>query len=165
MSARPNVGDPAPDFCLPNQDDAQVCLHDLRGRWVVLYFYPKDNTSGCTREAVDFTQHLEAFAERNAVVLGVSPDSTRSHRNFAQKHGLRVTLLSDPERKVLEAYGVWQKKRMYGREYWGVVRTTFLIDPEGRIAWVWPNVKVKGHAEAVLAKLMELQQAASPTQE
>ncbi len=165
MSARPNVGDPAPDFCLPNQDDAQVCLHDLRGRWVVLYFYPKDNTSGCTREAVDFTQHLEAFAERNAVVLGVSPDSTRSHRNFAQKHGLRVTLLSDPEHKVLEAYGVWQKKRMYGREYWGVVRTTFLIDPEGRIAWVWPNVKVKGHVEAVLAKLTELQQAAAPTQE
>ncbi len=161
MSALPSVGDLAPDFCLPDQNEEEVCLHHLRGQWVVLYFYPRDNTSGCTREAVDFTRHLDAFAAHNAVVLGVSPDSPRSHRNFAQKHHLRVRLLSDPEREVLTRYGVWQKKRLYGRESWGVVRTTFLIDPEGKIAWVWPRVKVQGHAEAVLAKLQELQAASS----
>ncbi len=155
---RPAVGEPAPDFCLPNQDEETVCLRDLRGKWVVLYFYPKDNTSGCTREAVDFTQHLEAFEARGAVVLGVSPDSVKSHRNFRSKHDLRVTLLSDPEHKVLEAYGAWQLKRMYGREYWGVVRSTYLIDPEGKIAWVWPKVKVAGHVEEVLNKLRELQE-------
>jgi len=157
MSDMPAVGTEAPDFCLPDQDEQPVCLRDFRGRWVVLYFYPKDNTSGCTREAVDFTQHLDAFAAHDAVVLGVSPDSPRSHRHFAQKHQLRVRLLSDPDHEVLQRYGVWQKKRMYGREYWGVVRTTFLIDPQGRIAWVWPKVKVQGHAEAVLNKLRELQ--------
>ena len=151
------IGQQAPDFCLPNQDEEEVCLRDLRGRWVVLYFYPKDNTSGCTREAVDFTTHLDAFRDHNAVVIGVSPDSTRSHRNFAGKHGLKVTLLSDPEHKVIEQYGAWQLKKMYGREYYGVVRSTFLIDPEGKIAWVWPRVKVKGHVEAVLQKLVELQ--------
>ena len=153
----PNVGEPAPDFCLPNQDEDTVCLRDLKGKWVVLYFYPKDNTSGCTREAVDFTTHLDAFRERNAVILGVSPDSTRSHRNFCNKHNLKITLLSDPEHKVIEAYGAWQLKKMYGREYYGVMRSTFLIDPEGKIAWVWPQVKVKGHVEEVLDKLVELQ--------
>ena len=156
-TSAPKVGEPAPDFCLPNQDDKMVCLRDLQGKWVVLYFYPKDNTSGCTREAVDFTTFLNAFHERNAVVIGISPDSTRSHRNFTSKHGLKVTLLSDPEHKVIESYGAWQLKKMYGREYYGVVRSTFLIDPEGKIAWVWPRVKVKGHVEAVLQKLVELQ--------
>lgn len=157
MTAMPKVGAVAPDFCLPDQDEQEICLHDLRGQWVVLYFYPKDNTSGCTLEAVEFTRHLDAFAARNATVIGVSPDSPRSHRRFREKHNLQVRLLSDPEHRVLEQYGVWQKKRRYGREYWGVVRTTFLIDPDGRIAWVWPNVRVKGHVEAVLAKLAELQ--------
>lgn len=158
MSTLPEVGSPAPDFCLPDQDGQEVCLHDLRGRWVVLYFYPKDNTSGCTLEAIQFTQHLDAFEARGATVIGVSPDPPQSHRRFAEKHGLRVRLLSDPEHRVLEQYGVWQKKQRFGREYWGVVRTTFLIDPEGRIAWVWPNVKVQGHAEEVLAKLTALQE-------
>ncbi len=151
------VGQPAPDFCLPDQDGQEVCLHHLRGAWVVLYFYPKDNTSGCTREAVDFTQHLDEFQRLGAVVLGVSPDSVQSHRRFREKHGLRVRLLSDPDHQVLDMYGVWQLKRMYGREYWGVVRTTVLIAPDGRIAWVWPKVKVKGHVDAVLQKLRELQ--------
>ncbi len=152
-----SVGEQAPDFCLPNQDDEIVCLRDLRGKWVVLYFYPKDNTSGCTREAVDFTQYLDEFERLNAVVIGVSPDSTKSHRRFQEKHGLRVTLLSDPEHNVLEQYGVWQLKRMYGREYWGVVRSTFLIDPEGKIVRIWPKVKVAGHAEDVLQALKEQQ--------
>lgn len=157
MSALPEVGSLAPDFCLPDQDGQEVCLHDLRGRWVVLYFYPKDNTSGCTLEAIQFTQHLDAFQERGATVIGVSPDPPPTHRRFAEKHNLRVRLLSDPEHRVLEQYGVWQKKRRYGKEYWGVARTTFLIDPEGRIAWVWPNVKVQGHAEEVLSTLIALQ--------
>ena len=160
MSERkvPEVGAEAPDFCLPDQDGNEVCLHDLRGRWVVLYFYPKDNTSGCTREAVDFSTHLDDFTARGAVILGVSPDSVQSHQKFRQKHELRVTLLSDPEHQVLEAYGAWGKKKMYGREYWGVIRSTFLIDPEGRIAAVWPKVKVKGHVEDVLATLARLQE-------
>ncbi len=158
------IGQPAPDFCLPDQDEQEVCLHDLRGSWVVIYFYPKDNTSGCTREAVEFTRHLDAFERLGAVVLGISPDSVQSHRRFREKHGLRVRLLSDLDRRVLNAYGVWQLKRMYGREYWGVVRTTVLVDPDGRVAWVWSKVKVKGHAETVLQKLQELQSASAGEQ-
>jgi len=151
------IGDRAPEFCLPETEGKEVCLSDFKGKWVVLYFYPKDNTSGCTREAVDFTERLEEFRRLNAVVLGVSPDSTKSHQRFVEKHGLKVTLLSDPEHEVLEKYGVWQKKKMYGREYMGVVRTTYLIDTEGKIARFWPKVKVKGHVEAVLERLKEFQ--------
>ncbi len=157
MSERriPQPGEMAPDFCLPSDEDREVCLHDLRGKWVVLYFYPKDNTSGCTREAVDFSQALEEFDKLGAVILGVSPDSVQSHRRFREKHNLRVTLLSDPEHRVLEAYGAWGLKKRYGREYYGVIRSTFLIDPEGRIVRVWPNVRVKGHVEDVLSTLRE----------
>ncbi len=150
------VGDKAPDFCLPDKDGNEVCLKDFRGKWVVLYFYPKDNTSGCTKEAVDFTEHLDEFASLNAVVLGVSKDSVKSHKNFAEKHGLKVTLLSDPEHKVIEQYGAWKLKKRYGREYYGTQRSTFLIDPDGVIRHIWPNVRVKGHVEAVLEKLKEL---------
>ncbi len=150
------VGDQTPDFCLPDQDEREVCLKDFRGKWVILYFYPKDNTSGCTREAIDFTEHLEEIESLGAVVLGVSPDSVKSHVKFREKHNLKVTLLSDPEHKVLETYGAWQLKKMYGREYYGVVRSTFLIDPEGKIAYIWPKVKVKGHIEAVIEKLKDL---------
>ena len=157
MAFELDVRDKAPKFCLNSTDGEEVCLSNLLGKWVVLYFYPKDNTSGCTREAVDFTEKIDEIEKHNAVVLGVSPDSMKSHERFVEKHGLKVTLLSDPEHEVLEKYGVWQKKRMYGREYMGVVRTTFLIDPEGRIAHIWPKVKVKGHVEAVLEKLKELQ--------
>lgn len=150
------VGDKAPDFCLPDKDGNEVCLKDFRGKWVVLYFYPKDNTSGCTKEAVEFTEHLDEFASLNAVVLGVSKDSVKSHKNFAEKHGLKVTLLSDPEHKVIEQYGAWKLKKRYGREYYGTQRSTFLIDPDGVIRHIWPNVRVKGHVEAVLEKLKEL---------
>ncbi len=150
------VGDKAPDFCLPDKDGNEVCLKDFRGKWVVLYFYPKDNTSGCTKEAIDFTEHLDEFASLNAVVLGVSKDSVKSHKNFAEKHGLKVTLLSDPEHKVIEQYGAWKLKKRYGREYYGTQRSTFLIDPDGVIRHIWPNVRVKGHVEAVLKKLKEL---------
>ncbi len=150
------IQDPAPEFCLPDQNGNEVCLKDFRGKWVILYFYPKDNTKGCTMEALDFTRMLDEFRKLGAVVIGVSPDSIESHQKFIKKHGLKVTLLSDPEHKVLEAYGVWQLKKMYGREYYGVVRSTFLIDPDGKIAYIWRKVRVKGHAEKVKKVLEEL---------
>ena len=150
-------GDEAPSFCLPDKDDREICLTDFKGKWIVLYFYPKDNTSGCTREAVEFTGAINEFEKLNSVVLGVSPDSVERHYKFAEKHDLGVTLLSDVEHKVLEAYGVWQQKKMYGREFWGVVRSTFLIDPEGKVAHVWRKVRVKGHVEAVKCRVLELQ--------
>jgi peroxiredoxin Q/BCP len=151
------IGALAPDFCLSDKDNKEACLHDFKGTWVVLYFYPRDNTSGCTREAVDFTDALDEFKKLNTTVLGVSADSVESHSKFAAKYQLKVALLSDGEHEVLEKYGAWQLKRLYGREFWGVVRSTFLIDPEGTIAYVWPRVKVKGHVEVVKRRLMELQ--------
>ena len=153
------TGDEAPGFCLPSQDGEEVCLESLRGRWVVLYFYPKDNTKGCTLEAIDFTANKDRIEGMGATVLGVSPDSVESHRGFCDSHGLTVTLLSDPEHRVLEAYGVWQLKMMYGREFLGVVRSTFLVDPEGRIAHAWRRVRVADHVEAVIEKLAELKGA------
>ncbi len=146
----------APDFELINVDGQSVHLADYGGRWLVLYFYPKDNTSGCTREAVEFTAAIDQFAEWNCAVVGVSPDTVKKHQNFREKHGLKVGLLADPEQQALEAYGVWQQKKMYGREYMGVVRSTFLIDPGGIIRHSWSKVKVAGHVDEVLAKLKEL---------
>ncbi len=143
------VGEKAVEFCLPNQDEVEICLRDLKGKWIVLYFYPKDNTPGCTTEACDFTDNLSHFEELNAVVFGVSPDSPKKHRNFIAKKNLKITLLSDEDKKVLGEYGVWQLKKMYGREYMGVVRTTYLIDPDGNVAKRWDKVKVKGHVEQV----------------
>ena len=151
-----SAGDRAPDFCLPNQNDQEVCLGDLSGKWVVLYFYPKDNTSGCTREAVDFTSHVENFEEIGAIVVGISPDSTKSHRSFIEKEGLKLQLLSDGKHEVLEKYGVWQLKKMYGKEYMGVVRSTFLLNPNGKVAHVWRKVRVKGHVDEVLETLKKL---------
>ncbi|GAB4182218.1 MAG: thioredoxin-dependent thiol peroxidase [Calditrichia bacterium] len=151
------TGKIAPDFCLQESNGDSVCLRDLKGKWVILYFYPKDNTPGCTTEGIEFSQFKQEFDKRNAVILGVSPDSIKSHCNFRDKHHLTVQLLSDPEKEVIQKYGVWQLKKQYGREYYGVVRSTFIIDPEGKIAAVWNKVKVKGHVEQVLAKLEELQ--------
>ena len=152
------VGDKAPEFCLPNQDEVEICLRDLVGKWVVLYFYPKDNTPGCTTEACDFTEALPYFEDLSAVVLGVSPDSPKKHRNFIEKKDLKITLLSDEEKEVCEKYGVWQLKKNYGREYMGVVRSTFLINPKGIIVAIWSKVRVKGHVEAVSKKIKEIQQ-------
>lgn len=152
----PDVGEIAPDFCLPDQDGSEVCLSSLRGRWVVLYFYPKDDTPGCTLEAVDFSNRLEEFERLGAVVLGVSKDTVASHRKFRDKHGLRVRLLSDPEHKVIEAYGAWGRKKFGGREYHGTLRSTFLIDPDGVVRRAWRNVRVKGHVEEVLDELRKL---------
>lgn len=150
------VGQKAPDFTLPDQEGKEVALKDFHGKWVVLYFYPKDNTPGCSLEAAEFSREIEEFKKLNAVVLGTSPDSTKSHRNFILKQGLRVELLSDPGHGTLQAYGVWQRKKMAGREYMGVLRSTFLIDPHGKIARVWPNVKAKGHSEEVRKALSEI---------
>uniref|UniRef100_A0A7V3KPJ3 thioredoxin-dependent peroxiredoxin n=1 Tax=candidate division WOR-3 bacterium TaxID=2052148 RepID=A0A7V3KPJ3_UNCW3 len=149
-------GDLAPDFCLPDEEGKEVCLSSLKGKWVILYFYPKDNTSGCTKEAISFTERIEDFKRLNAEVLGLSKDSVKSHLSFKNKHGLKVKLLSDESAEVLKKYGAWGKKKMYGREVEGTIRTTFLIDPNGRIRKIWRNVKVEGHVEQVFEALKEL---------
>jgi peroxiredoxin Q/BCP len=149
-------GDQAPEFTLPDHTGTMVSLSELRGSWVVLYFYPKDNTSGCTAEAVDFTEQSARFKKLGAAVVGISPDSSESHARFIDKHGLGITLLSDTGKKTLALYGVWQKKKLYGREFYGVVRSTFLIDPAGTLRHIWNRVSVKGHAEEVLETLGEL---------
>jgi len=151
-----NINDPAPSFTLPNQDGMNVNLDDYKGQWVVLYFYPKDNTSGCTKEACEFTDNISEFEKLDATVIGVSPDSPKSHANFIVKRNLKITLLSDKEKQVLPAYGAWGLKKMCGREYEGVIRTTFLIDPDGKIAHIWPKVKVNGHVDAVKERLIQL---------
>jgi peroxiredoxin Q/BCP len=141
----------APDFALPDAVGETVKLSALRGHPVVVYFYPKDDTSGCTAEAKDFTCLAGDFAKAHVQLLGISPDSPASHRKFQEKHGLDIRLLSDATRTAAEAYGVWVEKSMYGRKYMGVERATFLIDKAGKIARTWRNVKVPGHADEVLA--------------
>ena len=147
----------APEFCLPNQDEVEICLRDLKGKWIILYFYPKDNTPGCTTQACDFTEQYEYFEDLNAVIFGVSPDSPKKHRNFIEKKNLEITLLSDEDKKVCKQYEIWQLKKFMGKEYMGVVRTTFLINPQGNIESIWEKVKVKGHIQEVKNKLQELQ--------
>jgi len=149
-------GTAAPDFCLPDAAGAERCLHEFRGRWVVLYFYPRDNTPGCTLEAKGFSEAIDAFGDLDATILGVSKDSPTSHAKFIERHGLKVLLLADPAREVLEAYGVWQLKKLYGKESYGTVRSTYLIDPDGIVREVWPKVTVKGHVEEVKTRLQEL---------
>lgn len=144
------VGDLAPQFSLLDSDHNTVSLKSLKGRYVVLYFYPKDDTPGCTLEGIEFTKLKPAFEKKNAVVLGVSKDSVASHHAFCGKHGLSITLLSDSEGKVVEDYGVWREKKNYGKTFMGIVRSTFLIDPNGKIAKIWDNVKAEGHALEVL---------------
>ncbi len=150
-------GTKAPDFSLPNQDEVEISLRDLEGKWVVLYFYPKDNTPGCTTEACDFTANIPSFDTLNAVILGISPDSPKKHRSFIEKHHLALTLLSDETHDVANTYGVWQTKKNYGKEYMGIVRSTFLISPDGTLAHVWYNVKVSGHVDDVKKILESLQ--------
>jgi len=152
------INQKAPDFCLPNQDDIEICLRDLRGKWVVLYFYPKDNTPGCSTEAIEFSQAAPEFSNLNAIILGVSADSTKKHRNFIEKKELTITLLSDEEKTVLEKYGVWQLKKNYGKEYMGIVRSTFLIDPEGVVRAIWEKVRVKDHVAKVKEELISLKE-------
>lgn len=146
----------APLFTLPRDGGGTVSLETFAGRKVVLYFYPKDNTSGCTVEAVDFTALLPEFEKADTVVIGLSPDSAASHDKFCKKHNLGVILAADEEKNVLSAYGVWTEKSMYGRKYMGVERTTVLIGRDGTVAQIWPKVKVKGHAQEVLEAALKL---------
>jgi peroxiredoxin Q/BCP len=154
------VGSRAPEFTALDQHGQPVSLADLAGSWVVLYFYPKDHTSGCTREACQFRDAMERSAARGATVIGVSPDSVQSHQRFAENHNLPFRLLADTDHRIAEAYDVWKEKRMYGRTYHGIVRTTYIIAPDGRIAEVFENVRPDGHAEQVLQRLNQLQSAA-----
>jgi thioredoxin-dependent peroxiredoxin len=143
-------GDTAPDFTAPRDGGGSLTLSDLRPHKVVLYFYPKDDTPGCTTEALDFTSHAAAFAEAGAVVVGVSKDPVESHDKFIRKHSLGIALVSDEHTEICERYGTWVEKNMYGKKYMGVERTTVLIDGQGRIARVWSKVKVPGHVAEVL---------------
>lgn len=145
------IGTQAPDFTLPASNGEPVQLSDLRGKNVVLYFYPKDMTPGCTTQACDFRDAHELFAASNTVIVGVSPDPVKRHLKFIEKESLPFLLLADEEHAVSELYGVWKEKSMYGKKFWGIERTTFLIDKEGNIAKIYPKVKVKGHIESVLA--------------
>ena len=144
-------GSLAPDFDLPTDGGSRIKLSELKERKVVLYFYPKDNTSGCTVEAIDFSARQADFEAADTLVIGVSPDSVQSHERFRKKHKLSITLASDENKAMLESYGVWEEKSMFGHKYMGVVRTTYLIDRDGRIARTWEKVKVKGHVDEVLA--------------
>jgi peroxiredoxin Q/BCP len=153
----PAVGDVAPDVALPDASGTIHRLADQRGRWTVLYFYPKDDTPGCTVEACEFRDANETIVERGADVWGVSPQGAKSKRAFSEKFGLPFTLLADEDHAVADEYGSWVEKQNYGKTYWGVARRTFLIDPNGRVAKVWPKVKPEGHAAEVLAALDEAQ--------
>ncbi|MBN8584906.1 MAG: thioredoxin-dependent thiol peroxidase [Ignavibacteria bacterium] len=147
------VGDKAPEFSLIGDNGEKISLKDYKGKKVVLYFYPKDMTSGCTQEACDFRDSIKKFEKKNTVVIGVSPDDTKSHNKFKDKYGLPFTLLSDETKEMLNDYGVWQEKSMYGRKYMGVVRTTFIIDEKGKIEKIYDKVKVPGHIEEILKEI------------
>ena len=151
------IDEKMPEFCLPNQDDVEICSRDLKGKWMVLYFYPKDNTPGCTTEACEFTQALPDFSDLDAIILGVSADSTKKHRNFIEKKDLGITLLSDEDTSMMQKFGVWQLKKNYGKEYMGIVRSTYIINPEGIIKAVFENVRVKDHVAKVKEELKALQ--------
>ncbi|MBI2433774.1 MAG: thioredoxin-dependent thiol peroxidase [Candidatus Hydrogenedentes bacterium] len=156
MVAPPQPGDIAPDFTARDQRGAKVQLSALRGHPVVLYFYPKDNTSGCTLEAQEFQSHLPEFQRLGVVVIGVSPDSGQSHGKFAEKHSLGFTLVPDTDHAIATRYGAWGEKSLYGRRYMGILRSTFLIGPDGTVLQTWTKVKPKGHAEEVLEAVREL---------
>jgi peroxiredoxin Q/BCP len=150
MAPQPAAGSAAPDFTLPRDGGANIALADFRGRKLVLYFYPKADTPGCTKEAIAFSELGADFAKANTAIIGVSADAVKAQDAFKRKYDLSIALASDEKHQILEAYGVWGEKSMYGKTFMGVSRATFLIDPDGRIARVWPKVKVDGHAEEVL---------------
>ena len=152
------VGQFAPDFCLLDQEGNQTCLENFRGKWVILFFYPRDNTPGCTLEAKNFSCLKNDFEAENAVVIGASRDSVQSHRRFIEKKELKITLLSDDQANVHRMYDVLHPKHFRGKEVISAVRTTFLIDPEGKIARIWDNVRAAGHAEKVLSELKSLKE-------
>jgi len=151
-----NVGDKAPDFSLSTDGNGELSLSSLKGKKVVLYFYPKDSTPGCTTQAQGFRDSIDDFASLNSVIVGASKDSIKRHDNFKAKQELNFPLVSDPEGTLCESYGVWQEKKLYGKVYMGIVRSTFIIDESGIIVKVWPKVKVKGHVDEVLETLKTL---------
>ena len=150
------IGDYAPDFCLPDQDEKEICLSNYKGKNIVLYFYPKDNTPGCSLEAMMFTKYKNEFEKFNTTILGISKDSCSSHRKFIENKNLNLTLISDTEKEIHKKFGVWDLKKYMGKEFMGTIRTTFLIDTEGIITKIWGNVKVKGHVEEVLEEVKKL---------
>ncbi len=156
MSKILDIGKKAPTFDLPNQEGNNVKLSDFAGKWLVVYFYPRDDTPGCTVEAKEFTELKKNFDNNNALILGISPDSEKKHCKFIDKHELKINLLADEDKIMLTDYGVWQEKSMYGKTYMGVVRTTYLINPDGNVAEAWTKVKARGHAEIVLKRLKEI---------
>ncbi len=147
------VGESAPEFTASDRERKNISLQDFNHQWLVLYFYPKDNTPGCTTEAIEFTDKLSQFQALNAQIIGISPDSIIAHGKFIDKYNLQISLLSDPEHQIAESYGVWQLKKFMGKEYMGIVRSTFLINPAGKIARIWSNVRVKNHVDTVLNQL------------
>lgn len=150
------AGDKAPDFCLPDKDNKEVCLKDFKDKFIIVYFYPADNTPACTTEAIGFTGILGEFQKLDAKVIGISPDSPQSHAKFIEKKNLKVTLLSDESNETLKKYGAWGLKKFRGKTYMGVIRSTFLINADGKIAHIWPKVSVKGHPEEVKQTLEDL---------
>lgn len=160
-----NIGDKAPDFSLPDENGKMVSLNDYAGKWLVVYFYPKDDTPGCTKEACDFTDNVNDFSNLNAEVVGISRDNAEKHQKFILKYDLNLTLLSDPDKSVHKAYGAWGMKKNYGKEIEGVIRSTFIVSPKGEIAALWRKVSVRAkrksgvvkHADKVKQKLEELQ--------
>jgi peroxiredoxin Q/BCP len=149
-------GSKAPNFTLPDNQGQDLSLESLAGQNVVLYFYPKDDSPGCTKEAIGFSEHIEAFAAANTVVIGISKDTVAKHGKFRDKHGLKVRLVSDAENQVTESYGAWVEKKMYGKTYMGIERCTFLVGADGEVKQVWRKVKVPGHVEAVLDAVQAL---------
>ncbi|MBS5793180.1 MAG: thioredoxin-dependent thiol peroxidase [Clostridiales bacterium] len=145
-----NIGDKAPNFTLPDKDGNNISLSDFLGKKVILYFYPKDNTPGCTKQACGFSENIQEFENNNTVIIGISKDSQKSHQNFTQKYDLKINLLSDVERQAIEAYGVWQEKKLYGKVSMGIVRTTFVIDEQGNIEKIFDKVKAAQNPEEVL---------------
>ena len=157
------IGDFAPDFAAIDRQSKSISLQDFKSQWLVLYFYPKDNTPGCTTQAIEFTEKLPQFQALNTQIVGISPDSIASHGKFITKHNLEIILLSDPEHQIAETYGVWQLKKFMGKEYMGIVRSTFLLDPGGKITQIWSNVRVKNHVDAVLDTVKQLTVDTMPT--
>lgn len=148
-------GQRAPDFCLPDADENERCLQDYEGKWVIVYFYPKDNTPGCSLEAMDFSRLKRSFETRGAIILGISKDTCKSHQRFIDRKSLTITLLSDTDSAVQKQYGIWRPKKFIGRELLGTVRSTFLINPQGIIEKIWDPARAKGHADDVLETLKE----------
>jgi len=156
MSDKINIGDDAPDFCLLNQDEEKTCLKDYKDKNIILYFYPKDNTPGCSMEAMMFTKYKPEFEKLNTKIIGISKDSCQSHKKFIEKKNLNLTLISDEDKEIHQKYGVWRMKKFMGKEFLGTIRTTFLIDKNGKIKKIWDNVKVKNHVEDVLEEVKKI---------